>query len=176
MASREIIPLQPGIVAVRVSKLGHIKQLRSLTHAIWRQHFPSVITVEQIEYMLRKFYGTWSVVKKLWKGEVFYLVQADGNYVGYFSYSFEPDQKRAQLNKFFLLRGMRGKGIARIVVNHIAQTSKEHGAEILWLAINRKNTDSIAIWEHLGFKIAREEAFDIGSGFVMDDYIMERRL
>lgn len=176
MAAQRTVQLTPDILAVRVTNLQHIRTLRSLTYTIWRAHFPGVISVEQIEYMLRKFYGTWNIVKKLWRGERFYLVKSGGKYVGYFSYSFEPDSKRVQLNKFFLLKDMRGKGIARAAADHMLQIAKDHGAKVMWLAINRKNKDSIAAWEHLGFKIVREEAFDIGHGFVMDDYIMEKPL
>lgn len=176
MGSPKTLVLKSGVVAVRVRRLKHVRALRSLTRKIWRQHFPGIITPEQIEYMLRKFYGLWSIYKKLWRGEIFYLIRAGKDYVGYFSYTLEPDLQSAQLNKFFLLNDLRGQGIARAAFAHMMHVSKNAGATKMWLAINRKNKDSIAAWEHLGFKIVREEAFNIGNGFVMDDYIMERRL
>ena len=176
MDSSNVLPLKADIVAVRVSKLRHIRALQKLTRTIWRQHFPGIISTEQVEYMLHRFYGFWSLLKKWWKGENFYLIRAGRRYVGYFSYTLEPDVARAQLNKFFLQKEFRSKGIARVAFQHIIRRCEEAGCKSIWLAINRKNSGSIAAWERLGFKVAREEAFDIGSGFVMDDYIMERQL
>ena len=108
--------------------------------------------------------------------EVFYLVRCGNEYVGYFSYTLASKAKKAQLNKFFLLKEFRGKGIAHAAFQHIIRRCEEAGCKSIWLAINRKNSDSIAAWERLGFKVAREEAFNIGNGFVMDDYIMEKSL
>ena len=176
MDSSNVLPLKADIVAVRVSKLRHIRALQKLTRTIWRQHFPGIISAEQVEYMLRRFYGFRSLFKKWWKGENFYLIRAGGRYVGYFSYTIEHDSPQAQLNKFFLLKEFRGKGIAHAAFQHIIRRCEEAGCKSIWLAINRKNSGSIAAWERLGFNVAREEAFDIGNGFVMNDYIMEKSL
>ena len=151
MKSPRSFALKSGVVAVRVTRLKHIKALRSLTHKIWRQHFPGIISSEQIEYMLHKFYGVSGILKKLWVGEVFYLVRSGNEYVGYFSYTLEPKAKKAQLNKFFLLKEFRGRGIAHAAFQHIIRRCEEAGCKSIWLAINRKNSDSIAAWEHLGF-------------------------
>ena len=43
----------------------------------------------------------------------------------------------------------------------------------IWLTCNRNNTNSLEVYKHLGFTVAREEVTDIGEGFVMDDFIME---
>ncbi len=176
MDSSDVLPLKADIVAVRVSKLRHIRALQKLTRTIWRQHFPGIISVEQVEYMLHRFYGFWSLFKKRWKGENFYLIRAGRRHVGYFSYTTEHDSPQAQLNKFFLLKEFRGKGIAHAAFQHIIRRCEKAGCKSIWLAINRRNNDSITAWERLGFKVVREEAFDIGNKFVMDDYIMERRL
>jgi ribosomal protein S18 acetylase RimI-like enzyme len=50
---------------------------------------------------------------------------------------------------------------------------KLRNLKTIWLTCNRNNTESLAVYEHLGFKKVREEVADIGNGFVMDDYIME---
>jgi ribosomal protein S18 acetylase RimI-like enzyme len=42
--------------------------------------------------------------------------------------------------------------------------------------VNKRNPGAISFYKAAGFTIAREAVFDIGSGFVMDDYIMEKRL
>jgi RimJ/RimL family protein N-acetyltransferase len=44
----------------------------------------------------------------------------------------------------------------------------------IWLTVNRFNDTSIKIYESLGFLKTGTQVADIGSGFVMDDYIMEK--
>jgi ribosomal protein S18 acetylase RimI-like enzyme len=53
------------------------------------------------------------------------------------------------------------------------EIAKMRNLKKIWLTCNRNNTNSIAIYEHLGFKKVREEVTDIGNGFVMDDFIFE---
>lgn len=42
--------------------------------------------------------------------------------------------------------------------------------------MNKYNTASIKVYKNLGFIIADSIVADIGNGFVMDDYIMEKKL
>ncbi len=44
----------------------------------------------------------------------------------------------------------------------------------LWLTVNRNNTRSIAWYMRMGFKNVGATIQDIGGGFVMDDYRMEK--
>ena len=50
---------------------------------------------------------------------------------------------------------------------------KLRGLTAIWLTCNRNNTNTLAVYDHLGFKKIREEKADIGNGFYMDDYILE---
>ena len=42
---------------------------------------------------------------------------------------------------------------------------------MIWLTVNKRNDDSIAIYKKFGMEIIRSEVTDIGSGYVMDDYV-----
>ena len=47
---------------------------------------------------------------------------------------------------------------------------------MIYLTVNKQNLISISVYEKLGFLRARDLVTDIGSGFVMDDYVMEKYL
>ena len=47
---------------------------------------------------------------------------------------------------------------------------------VLHLNVNKHNATAIRAYERNGFVKARESVTDIGSGFVMDDYVMEIKL
>ena len=53
---------------------------------------------------------------------------------------------------------------------------KKNNLDKIWLTCNRYNVNTLEVYRHWGFETVREEATDIGNGFVMDDYIMEYRI
>jgi RimJ/RimL family protein N-acetyltransferase len=50
------------------------------------------------------------------------------------------------------------------------------GRPVLYLTVNKGNVDSIAIYRRSGFEVREEAVFDIGNGYVMDDYVMAKRI
>jgi hypothetical protein len=60
-------------------------------------------------------------------------------------------------------------------VEEIGKELQSAGAVLLYLNVNRHNKARL-FYEKLGFIIAREEDNDIGNGFYMNDYVMEKKL
>ena len=48
------------------------------------------------------------------------------------------------------------------------------GAPAVWLQVNKRNERAIGAYLKAGFEIIGEAVFDIGGGFVMDDYLMAK--
>jgi ribosomal protein S18 acetylase RimI-like enzyme len=46
----------------------------------------------------------------------------------------------------------------------------------LILQVNKRNEKAIKLYRRAGFAVREEIVVDIGGGFVMDDYVMEKRL
>ena len=46
----------------------------------------------------------------------------------------------------------------------------------IYLTVNRNNRHAYEVYLAKGFKVIAEECADIGFGFVMDDYIMEKEV
>ena len=44
------------------------------------------------------------------------------------------------------------------------------------LTVNKYNSGTIAAYEKMGFEKVRPAVFDIGGGYIMDDYIMKKSL
>jgi len=59
---------------------------------------------------------------------------------------------------------------------HVEAQARRHGLSVLVLQVNKQNLDSIAIYLKAGFTVREETVFDIGNGFVMDDYVMVKML
>lgn len=80
------------------------------------------------------------------------------------------------LSKFYLVKEERGQGYARSMMALVARRGRELGCDCVRLNVNRNNYQAILAYEHLGFTRTGEQQTDIGSGFVMDDYVYERPL
>jgi ribosomal protein S18 acetylase RimI-like enzyme len=83
--------------------------------------------------------------------------------------------KVTHLNKLYVLPAMLGQGAGKSLLEHVLAFSAERGDQVIELNVNKRNA-AIGFYEHMGFRILREEVIDIGSGYVMDDYVMGRPL
>ena len=68
-------------------------------------------------------------------------------------------------------RGVGSRLIARVEAEAIAQ-----GLPTLILNVNKNNLQAIQAYQKSGFVIRESVVVDIGGGFVMDDYVMAKRL
>lgn len=163
---------------VRFQKVEKEKQLLALTalaDAIWHECFPGIITVEQIDYMVQKFQSYGAICQQMREGYLYYLFILDGEIIGYTGIHPEEDG-RLFLSKLYLKKEYRGQGFASEAFAFLEQFCKDYGLSSIWLTVNRGNAHSILVYEKKGFVKVRTQVADIGNGFVMDDYIMEKRI
>jgi len=151
--------------------------LAALAETIWRQHFQRFISVAQIEYMLAGRYTAGNLGKYLdapdrWL-DVLWL---DGERVGYCSHAGTAISTEMRLEQLYVLSALHGRGLGGLMMRHVEAHARELGMHTLILTVNRHNANSIAVYRHAGFTVREEKCFDIGNGYVMDDYVMEKRL
>jgi N-acetylglutamate synthase-like GNAT family acetyltransferase len=152
-----------------------IALIRELTFRVWPQIYASILAQEQIDYMLEMMYSASSLHKQMTEqGCQFIIVYDDGNPVGFASYS-EEELKRWKLNKIYILQNQQGKGTGKFVINYIIDEIKKQNASSLFLQVNKNNNAKI-FYERLGFDEIDFINLDIGNGFFMNDYIMEKKL
>ena len=58
----------------------------------------------------------------------------------------------------------------------VEQEARNEGLSKIRLTVNRHNTHAAQVYEHYGYETVEEAAADIGCGYVMDDYIMVKRV
>jgi GNAT superfamily N-acetyltransferase len=143
--------------------------ISELANIIWHQHYVEIIGAEQVKYMLDKMYTVASLKDQMEKQHhVFYLIKNEDKTIGFISVSGSEKTKSYFINKFYILQDTAAKGIGSDVFNKII---KLLDAEELKLTCNRKNYKSINFYFKNGFKIERVADFDIGNGFVMNDFV-----
>ena len=88
----------------------------------------------------------------------------------------DPDGKAVLLSKIYVRQECRGEGIGRTIMAFAEDWCAARGAGRLYLTVNRHNRGAIAFYRRMGFRVAAEVVKDIGNGFVMDDYRMDKRV
>lgn len=152
-----------------------IKELVDLANEIWHEYWPTMLSYDQIEYMLQKFQSENAIKEQLNKGKYIYnMFEEKGRVVGY--YGVFPQKNYLFLSKFYIKNGYRGMGIGKQAFEQIKKIALQNDLFLIRLTVNRNNHDAISAYEKLGMEIVNESVTDIGNGFVMDDYIMEIRL
>lgn len=152
-----------------------IPLIRDLTFHVWPQTYASILTQKQIDYMLEMMYSESSLQNQITKdGCQFIIVYEEDNPVGFASYS-EEEPRRWKLNKIYILQNQQGKGTGKYVINYIIEEIKKQNANSLFLQVNQHNKAK-SFYERLGFKEVDFVNLDIGNGFFMNDYIMEKKI
>ncbi|SJZ40562.1 Ribosomal protein S18 acetylase RimI [Pilibacter termitis] len=145
--------------------------LLPLIQEIWQDVFVSIIGQKQVDYMLIHYQGEKAIQEEMENGSVYYLIEHEGEYIGYFAYELE--QEHLFISKLYLKNSMRGKGISSTCFAFFEKIAKENNKEKLFLHVNRGNHQAIDVYLHKGFKIVQEVDTPFGD-FVLNDYFMEK--
>jgi ribosomal protein S18 acetylase RimI-like enzyme len=158
---------------IRPATEADIPLLRDLAQRIWRECYPGIITPEQIEFMLGWMYSGEKIREELHTGFTWEIAEEDGAAIGFLSFSHEDDG-RVKLHKMYVLPERQRRGIGRQLLAHVCESARALGARDVWMQVNKHNERAIAAYLKAGFRIEKEAVFNIGGGFVMDDYLMSR--
>ncbi|MFP4026557.1 MAG: GNAT family N-acetyltransferase [Candidatus Brocadiia bacterium] len=160
----------------RVSSSAAIKKLEEMAHEIWNEHYVNIIGQPQVDYMLENFQTESAITEQINDGRSYFFVQDNGNEVGYFAFDIEPAKSSMFLSKIYVTKEFRGRGFGRSIIEFLERICFEKSLQKIWLTVNKGNESSIRWYERMGFEIIETRKKDIGEGFVMDDYRMEKRI
>lgn len=150
------------------------KVIEGLAKTVWTQHYTPIIGERQVAYMLKKFQSASAIEDQVEKGIFYYLLLFKDRPVGYFSFSKKGDF--LFLSKLYVLNAARGKGVGKAALSFLESHARELGLKKIKLTVNKDNTHSIRAYEKMGFFNLEGIVQDIGHGYVMDDYVMEKIL
>jgi len=158
--------------SIEKAKIEDYSKIQLLAVSIWGEHYTRIIGEEQVAYMLDKFQSVKAMKVQANEGYVYYCVYNDDLLVGYFSVKVDELLSELFLSKFYIAKSQRGKGFGKSVILFLKYLKKDRGLQTIRLTVNKFNSDSIKAYEKFGFKISKEVVFDIGQGYIMDDYEM----
>ena len=127
--------------------------------------------------MLDLIYSQDALKEQYKKGHRFIMAIEYNTPIGFASFSQKSaeESQTFRLHKIYVLTTIHSKGVGSFLLDYVCNESKKAGARLLELNVNKHNPAK-NFHDRKGFTILREEVIDIGNGYVMDDYVMVKKL
>jgi GNAT superfamily N-acetyltransferase len=151
------------------------ERIAALAREIWLAHYPDIIGIEQIEYMLQQRYDPSLIRAELKRDDLWWdELRLGDEIVGFSSYFLTGEPGEMKLDKLYVREDCQRRGYGGRLIGRVVAVARAQGCSRLVLAVNRNNSNAVVAYGKYGFEIRSTAVKDIGGGFVMDDYIMEK--
>ena len=162
-----------NIQLLPVTNAAQVADVARMARIIWNEYYVQLIGQAQVDYMVAKFQTAEAMQAQIDQGYEYFQIRQGKNVIGYAAIRHDAADARVFISKLYVLAEHRKSGAGRRSLELIEALARERGARHLWLTVNKGNP-SVKAYERLGFDIAEAIVMDIGGGFVMDDYRMEK--
>jgi diamine N-acetyltransferase len=162
-----------GIEWIPVESAAQVAEVARMAHEVWNEHYVPLIGQAQVDYMVAKFQSPEAMQSQIDSGYEYFQIRQAGRNVGYAAIRHDAAEGRVFVSKLYVLAANRKSGTGRATLALIERLARERGATHLWLTVNKGNS-ALRAYERMGFRIVDALVMDIGAGYVMDDYKMEK--
>ncbi|MBI3481376.1 MAG: GNAT family N-acetyltransferase [Bacteroidetes bacterium] len=152
-----------------------IPLIQRLAHQVWYVTYGPLQPKEKVDFLYNLMYSTSSLTEQMEKkNHKFLLAKDETGYLGYASYEINyKNQGKTKIHKIYVMPNAQGKGVGKELANHIGSIAKQYKNQAILLDVYRHNS-AIQFYEKIGFKKVGEQITDVGNGFVMDDFVLEK--
>ncbi|WP_207493157.1 GNAT family N-acetyltransferase [Aridibaculum aurantiacum] len=167
------IPSSTDLV-IRPASFNDIRYIQQIAAETWPVAYKEILSKEQLEYMLGLFYTHPALEQQMKDNHHFFLAIKDAQPIGFASFNFiEGDIYKLQ--KLYVLPTVQGTGAGIKLLHTVEAVAYSMGGKYLQLNVNRKN-NAKNFYEKNGYKVIAEKDIDIGNGYWMIDFIMQKEL
>ncbi len=170
-----------------------IAHVAKMADEIWHEYWPAIIGKAQTDYMVENFQSLEAFQRDIAESgyEYWFICEGEddtpaelGNdpqtfahdrIVGYTGGHAEEDG-RFFISKIYLLKEHRGKGLCSETIHFYERLCRDRGLSAMYLTVNKHNELGIRAYKAKGFETIDAVETDIGNDFIMDDYIMEKKV
>ena len=157
-----------------IASLEDISTIRDIAYRTWPSAYKEILSVEQLNYMLEMMYNPQTLENQFNNPDYHFLLSKENNIAtGFASYSYLQEFDLYKLHKLYVLPEKQSKGHGKHLTAYIINHLKSLKANRLWLNVNRNNK-AVEFYLKRGFSVIKEEDNDIGNGYFMNDYVMEK--
>ncbi|MDD5296974.1 MAG: GNAT family N-acetyltransferase [Rhodocyclaceae bacterium] len=164
-------------VEIRAVRADEVEAIGALARVIWQAAYLDMIGQGQIDYMLAQRYGAERMREELARPDIWWRqILVDGQRLGFYACQTGEKPGELKLDKLYVHPGHQRRGLGGRLLAHASELARGQGCHTLVLAVHKGNAPAIAAYKKHGFAIREPIYIDIGGGYVMDDYLMEKRL
>lgn len=154
-----------------------IDAIGALAHRVWQDTYPAIISQSQIDFMLKQRYDASRLLEELAMPDVWWeLASVDGNLAAFASSMLADSPGEMKLDKLYVDPAQQRLGLGGRLIAQVVARAQSLGCSALILAVNKRNKGAIQAYQKHGFVVRDSVSANIGSGFVMDDFIMAKSL
>lgn len=164
------------MISIIKATTADLKIISEIAHKTWPLTYGEILSPAQLEYMLDAFYSDTALRANMENGHEFILAKEDNICLGFASFEHHYQNKNTtKIHKIYILPETQGKGIGKLLIDYVSQFAKENDATWLLLNVNRFNK-ALTFYQKLGFEIIQEIDIELEYGYLMEDYVMEKRI
>jgi GNAT superfamily N-acetyltransferase len=165
------------MIVISEANSSDFNTIREIAFTTWPDTYGAIISKEQLDYMLEKFYSDATLNDNL-NNKNHYFLLAKENYKCLGFASYEPDylgEKIVRLHKIYLLPEAQGKGVGKLLISEIEKIANQLNQNGISLNVNRFNK-AFDFYTKIGFECIGEEDIELDFGYLMEDFKMLKKL
>lgn len=153
------------------------KIIQEIAQQTWPDTYGDILSKEQLKFMLEAFYSEAALNENVVsKGHHFLLAKEENIVLGFASYEHNyQENNRTRIHKIYVLPQTQWKGIGNALIGYIEKLAIENYSTALSLNVNRFNK-ALTFYKKKGFEVIEKVDIEIGHGYLMEDYVMEKML
>ncbi len=165
------------MVTITAATQDDFATIQNIAHTTWPDVYGSILSKEQLTYMLDAFYSTETLLDNMVvKNHHFILVHDASSCLGFAAFEHHYLGKpQTRLHKIYLLPAAQGKGAGKALLEAVVAYAKENASTTISLNVNRYN-NACSFYEKMGFTTVGQEDIAIGHGYLMEDFKMEKEI
>ncbi len=167
------VQLQPNELTIRPATVSDIPVIQQIAYHTWPTAYGSILSEGQISYMLQLIYSTTSLGNQI-ETQHFFIAFNQQEAIGFAAFS-KRNADVYKLEKLYVLPGKQRLHAGSGLLLKVESAVRAMEGKRLQLNVNRHNVAK-GFYERQGFTITYEEDTDIGEGYFMNDYVMEKAL
>jgi diamine N-acetyltransferase len=157
------------MITIKTASFDEIETIRQLADKIWHEAYAEILSPEQISYMLNWMYSSETIRNEILEGTCWEAISEGNIPIGFISTTVEGSSLK--LSKLYINPEYHSKGYGQESLNHTKEMARGKGPKSVYLTVNKGNLKAMKAYEKAGFTRTGSKVFDIGSGYVMDDFI-----